>query len=92
MIEDFKTVIVKNLNYNTCKCQVRKHFENVGEVDTIEIIHDCRGRSKGVAFVTFECENDAGKAVKTLRNSVLDGDTLFVDYENIKKNTNKRKS
>ena len=85
MIEDFKTVIVKNLNDNTCKCQVRKHFENVGEVDTIEIIHDCRGRSKGVAFVTFECENDAGKAVKTLRNSVLDGNAISVDYIFIKR-------
>lgn len=84
MTEDYKTVIVKNISYYTKDTAIKAYFGKVGKIESVEIVHDSKGQSKGIAFVTFENEKSAENAVNSLHGTKLENNTIFVDFENIK--------
>lgn len=84
MTEDYKTVIVKNICYYTKDTAIKAYFGKVGKIESVEIVHDSKGQSKGIAFVTFENEKSAENAVNSLHGTKLENNTIFVDFENIK--------
>lgn len=84
MTEDYKTVIAKNISYYTKDTAIKAYFGKVGKIESVEIVHDSKGQSKGIAFVTFENEKSAENAVNSLHGTKLENNTIFVDFENIK--------
>jgi len=74
-----KRIYVGNLSFQTTEGDLSNLFEQVGQVDSVNIITDRdTGRSKGFAFVEMSGE-DAEKAIVQLNGSELDGRTLTVN-------------
>lgn len=61
--DEFKTIFVGRLNYTTTEERLRKEFELFGSVDTVRLVRDLKGKSRGYAFVTFMRERDADYAI-----------------------------
>lgn len=75
-----RKVFVAALNWNTTEADLKKHFDQVGNVEEAIIIKDRdTKRSKGFGFVTFASKEDADLAIKKLDNSELDGKVIKVD-------------
>ncbi|MGD9200887.1 MAG: RNA-binding protein, partial [Chitinispirillia bacterium] len=56
---------VGNLSYSVDESQIKELFEAYGPIDRVTLIKDRNtGKSKGFAFVTFETEEDAEKALE----------------------------
>jgi len=74
-----KKIYVGNLSYQTTEGDLSTLFEEVGQVDSVNVITDRdTGRSKGFAFVEMSTE-DADKAIAELNGKELNGRTLTVN-------------
>ena len=74
-----KRIYVGNLSYQTTEGDLATLFEQVGQVDSVNIITDRdTGRSKGFAFVEMSGE-DADKAITQLNGTEVGGRTLTVN-------------
>ena len=74
-----KRIYVGNLSYQTTEGDLTNLFEQVGQVDSVNIITDRdTGRSKGFAFVEMSVE-DAEKAIAQFNGTEIDGRTLTVN-------------
>jgi len=74
-----KKIYVGNLSYQTTEGDLTNLFEQVGQVDSVNVITDRdTGRSKGFAFVEMSSE-DADKAIGQLNGSEVGGRTLTVN-------------
>jgi len=74
-----KRIYVGNLSYQTTEGDISNLFEQVGQVDSVNIITDRdTGRSKGFAFVEMSGD-DADKAIVQLNGTELDGRSLTVN-------------
>ena len=74
-----KKIYVGNLSYQTTEGDLTNLFEQVGQVDSVNVITDRdTGRSKGFAFVEMSSE-DADKAIGQFNGKEVDGRTLTVN-------------
>ncbi|MEK6288936.1 MAG: RNA-binding protein [Acidobacteriota bacterium] len=74
-----KKIYVGNLSYQTTEADLTTLFEQVGQVDSVNVITDRdTGRSKGFAFVEMSNE-DADKAITQLNGTEVNGRTLTVN-------------
>jgi RNA recognition motif-containing protein len=74
-----KKIYVGNLSYHTTESDLSNLFEQVGAVESVNIITDRdSGRSKGFGFVEMGDE-DAEKAIAQFNGQELDGRTLTVN-------------
>ncbi|MCI0487370.1 MAG: RNA-binding protein [Blastocatellia bacterium] len=74
-----KRIYVGNLSYQTTETDLTDLFEQVGQVDSVNIITDRNtGRSKGFAFVEMS-NDDADKAIAQLNGAEIDGRALTVN-------------
>jgi len=74
-----KKIYVGNLSYHTTEGDLSNLFEQVGQVDSVNVITDRdTGRSKGFAFVEMSNE-DADKAIGQFNGVEMDGRTLTVN-------------
>jgi len=74
-----KRIYVGNLSYQTTEGDLANLFEQVGQVDSVNIITDRdTGRSKGFAFVEMSVE-DAEKAIAQFNGTEIDGRALTVN-------------
>ena len=74
-----KKIYVGNLSYQTTVGDLTSLFEQVGQVDSVNVITDRdTGRSKGFAFVEMNNE-DADKAITQLNGTEVSGRTLTVN-------------
>ena len=74
-----KKIYVGNLSYQTTEGDLTSLFEQVGQVDSVNVITDRdTGRSKGFAFVEMSTE-DADKAITQLNGTEVNGRTLTVN-------------
>jgi RNA recognition motif-containing protein len=72
-------IFVAKLNYDTQSEDLRKVFEQYGDVSSANVIMDkFTGRSKGYGFVEMDEDNDAQEAIGDLNDSELDGRTIVV--------------
>lgn len=72
-------VYVGNLSFNTTEAALTTEFSNFGQVTEAKIIIDRdTNRSKGFAFVTFETDTDAQKAIEGMDGQDFDGRPLRV--------------
>jgi cold-inducible RNA-binding protein len=73
-------LFVGGVSWNTTDEGLREAFEKFGEVTDAVIITDREtGRSRGFGFVTFQNNDDAEKAVKSMDGTELDGRTIRVN-------------
>ena len=74
-----KKVYVGNLSFSATEDQVRRLFEEYGEIQSIAMINDRdTGRFRGFAFVEME-DSAANAAIKALNGKELDGRELSVN-------------
>lgn len=74
-----KKIYVGNLSYSTTEGELTNLFEQIGQVDSVNVITDRdTGRSKGFAFVEMSNE-DAEKAIGQLNGTDVNGRTLTVN-------------
>ena len=74
-----KKIYVGNLSYQTTEGDLTNLFEQVGQVDSVNVITDRdTGRSKGFAFVEMGNE-DADKAITQLNGTEVNGRTLTIN-------------
>ena len=74
-----KKIYVGNLSYQTTEGDLSNLFEQVGQVDSVNVITDRdTGRSKGFAFVEMS-NDDADKAIVQFNGTEIDGRALTVN-------------
>ena len=74
-----KRIYVGNLSYQTTEGDLSNLFEQVGQVESVNIITDRdTGRSKGFGFVEMSNE-DAEKAIAQFNGTELNGRALTVN-------------
>ena len=70
---------IGNLSFNTTEENLRSAFEEFGTIENARIIMDkATGKSKGFGFVEMEDDEKAGKAIKAMNGSILDGRKIRV--------------
>jgi cold-inducible RNA-binding protein len=70
---------VGNLSFSTTEDKLKDSFSEFGTVESVKIIKDEIGRSKGFGFVEMSSEAEAQEAAKSLNGKELDGRTIRVD-------------
>jgi cold-inducible RNA-binding protein len=74
-----KNLYVGNLNYDTTESTLRTLFEEVGAIESINVIMDrMTGRSRGFAFVEMVEESAAQEAIAKLDGQMVDGRNIRV--------------
>ena len=74
-----KRIYVGNLSFDTTEGDITSLFEQVGEVESVNVITDRdTGRSKGFAFVEMGTEN-ADKAITQFNGTEVNGRALTVN-------------
>ena len=74
-----KRIYVGNLSYQTTENDLASLFEEVGQVESVNVIMDRdTGRSKGFAFVEMSNE-DADKAITQFNGTEVNGRALTVN-------------
>lgn len=74
-----KRIYVGNLSYQTTEADLSDLFEQVGKVDSVNIITDRdTGRSKGFGFVEMD-DADAEKAIAQFNGVEMNGRALTVN-------------
>ena len=51
---DENSVFVSNLAWTTSELNLGRHFEGYGDIESVKILDDNLGRSRGFGFVEFE--------------------------------------
>ena len=73
-------IYVGNLSYDLSEEDLKKAFEEFGQVESAKIISDMySGRSKGFGFVEMSNEAEAQSAIDALNGKELEGRTLNVN-------------
>ena len=79
-------IYVGNLSYKAQEDEIKKEFEQFGEVTSVRIIQDREtGRSKGFAFVEMPEKDAADAAIESLNGKELQGRALKVNAARPKK-------
>ncbi|VTZ68429.1 U4/U6 snRNA-associated-splicing factor, putative [Plasmodium chabaudi chabaudi] len=95
--ENSAIIVVKNLNYNTRKYKLEQFFQQIGEIENINLSKKTseknNKRNKGYAFITFKNKDDATAAL-ILNDSILDGRNILISkfIDNIKDNRKEKKN
>ena len=80
-------IYVGNLHFNVSEDELRKAFEEYGEVASVKIITDkYSGRSKGFGFVEMMNDNEAKDAIENLNGAEIKGRAVNVNQAREKEN------
>lgn len=73
-------IYVGNLHYDLSEDELKKLFENYGEVSSVKIITDkYSGRSKGFGFIEMDDDTEANEAIEELNGSDVKGRNIKVN-------------
>jgi RNA recognition motif-containing protein len=84
---------VSNLSFHTGEDDLKKLFEEFGNVSSAKVITDREtGRSRGFGFVEMASEQEGNAAMKSLHNKEIEGRALSVTVarEKAPRSENKR--
>ncbi len=80
-------IYVGNLHFNVNEDELRKVFEEYGEVSSVKIITDkYSGRSKGFGFVEMPNDKEAQDAINNLNGTEIKGRNVNVNQAREKEN------
>ncbi|NXB76397.1 NUCL protein, partial [Donacobius atricapilla] len=74
---DARTLFLKNLPYRITEDEIREVFENALEV---RIVMNKDGNSRGMAYVEFETEAEADKALEEKQGTEIQGRAVVIDF------------
>merc|ERR1712110_1253856 len=91
---------ITNLDHAVTEADVREIFSKIGKVKKAVVMYNAKGKSRGVALVTFANAASATKAVKEYHQAEVDGRPMYVKAVSYntrpstpkKKNTTKKKT
>jgi len=73
-------IYVSNLSFSVQNDDLRKHFSEYGEVDSVNVIIDkVTNRSRGFAFVEMKDNQAAEKAIRELNGLTIDNRAIKVN-------------
>lgn len=72
------TLYVGNLAHETTDADLRAAFSPFGQVASIKVMSDRRGRPKGFAYVELADEASAQAAMESLRGTQINGRTMDI--------------
>lgn len=76
-------IFVAKLNFRTNTEDLKKAFEEYGEVSSAKVIMDHgTGKSKGFGFVEMPNDSEANEAINKLNETELDNHTIVVKKAN----------
>ncbi|KAH7086920.1 hypothetical protein FB567DRAFT_55210 [Paraphoma chrysanthemicola] len=78
------TLYIGNLYYEVTADQLKRVFTRFGEVESVKIIYDNRGLSRGFGYVEFKNIPDAQSAIDNLDMQVFEGRNLVVQFNRVK--------
>lgn len=73
------TLYVGNLPYSVTERQLEDLFRGIGTVNSVRIITDASGRSKGFGFVEMDSEEEARTAIERLNGYSLSNRIIVVN-------------
>jgi nucleolin len=76
--EEAKSLIVKNLSYDTTEDDLKEAFK--GATGARILTHQDTGRSKGFGFVDFETVEEAKQALTNMTGETIDGREITIDF------------
>jgi len=80
--DQFKTLFVSRINYDTSESKLRREFDSYGPIKSIRMVHDQKtGKPRGYAFIEYEHEKDMHTAYKHADGKKVDGRRVLVDVE-----------
>ena len=78
--DQFKTLFVSRINYDTSESKLRREFDSYGPIKSIRMVHDQKtGKPRGYAFIEYEHEKDMHSKYKPIKKFDLNfssGDQL----------------
>ena len=84
-------IYVGNLHFDLNEDELKKAFEEYGEVSTVKIITDkATGRSRGFGFVEMTNDNEAQDAISNLNGTDIKGRKVNVNQAREKDNNSGR--
>ncbi|CAE7203031.1 hypothetical protein CFE70_010538 [Pyrenophora teres f. teres 0-1] len=90
--EPNKMLYIGNLYYEVTADQLKRVFSRFGEVESVKIVYDNRGLSRGFGYVEFGNLADAQAAIDNLDMQVFEGRNMVVQYHQPKPNSMSRSS
>mmetsp|Transcript_516 Transcript_516/g.582 ORF Transcript_516/g.582 Transcript_516/m.582 type:complete len:287 (+) Transcript_516:101-961(+) len=78
--EPSKKLYVANLAWSITEADLRPLFEPFGPVDSVELLMNDNGQSRGMGYVIYENTNDAMTAVEEMNQHVLEERPMRVQY------------
>ncbi|KAI4111965.1 MAG: hypothetical protein LQ338_008341, partial [Usnochroma carphineum] len=75
-----QTVYVGNLFFDVREDDLRREFEKMGAIESVKLIMDNRGLSKGFGYITFTSQEAATEAIQVYNNQPFEGRRLTVQY------------
>lgn len=73
-------LIVRNISYKSTEDSIRKHFEQWGKLEDVNILKRADGKLVGCAFVQYETINQATKAILKGNGQEMLGRKIFIDW------------
>ena len=71
-------IVIKNLDPTITVKEINDTFANFGEISSCKVQTDDNGVSKGFAFVNFNREDDAEKAIQAINGKIIRDKIVFV--------------
>jgi RNA recognition motif-containing protein len=82
---------VGNLAHETTEADLRAAFSPFGEITSVKMVTDRRGRVKGFAYVEMSDTASANAAMEALRGTQLNGRTMDTVLEEPRRNRGRRR-
>ncbi|KAG7666370.1 uncharacterized protein J8A68_000091 [[Candida] subhashii] len=83
MKDPYRTVFISRLDYQLTELDISSAFSKYGVIESIRIIRDHQGKSRGYGFIVYERDVDAKNVISELSRSglQLNGRNVLVDME-----------
>lgn len=83
MKDPYKTVFIARLDYSLTELDISQYFRKFGVIDSILIIRDHQGKSRGYGFIVYERDTDAQACFSELSRTgaKLKERTILIDIE-----------
>ncbi|KAF2662866.1 RNA-binding domain-containing protein [Lophiostoma macrostomum CBS 122681] len=75
-----KVVYVGNLYYEVTEDQLKRVFSRFGAIESVRVVFDNRGMSRGFGYVEYSNTDDAQTAIDNLDMQVFEGRNLVVQF------------
>jgi U1 small nuclear ribonucleoprotein len=77
----YNTLFVGRLAYEVTEGKLLREMEAFGPVKDIKLVSDKQGKSRGIAFVEYENDEDMKRAYRTADGMKIEGREIVVDVE-----------